>query len=289
MESFSTVRAQIREHGGAWLIRAVAVTGLLVIFFIALGGVSHQERWRIYNIQITGPVIVSRDEVHALVQEKILGNYFFAYARDNSFLFPKQEIEQALLEKFPRLETAVAQRIDAHSISVVVTERKPYALWCGEAFDAESYELVPCWFIDDKGFVFDSAPIISSGVYLETYGTLTTQNGDNPIGGALPAARFQHADKLAQVLKPSIGQPLRIILKPEGEFELVMYSSATYPMLAGVTIKLRDEMVPATILKNLEASLREEFPEGATSKKKLLYIDMRFGNKIFFGFADQSR
>lgn len=286
MALFAKIRAQISEHGGSWLRQFVAVLVLCLIFFVAFGGVSHNARWKIYNINVAGSAMVSGDDIREFVQSKILGNYYYVYARDNSFIFPKRDIEMKLLEKFPRLETALVTRSGEHTISVVVTERKPYVLWCGDEQHLEKSSLPQCWFVDLRGFIFDRAPIFSRGVYLEVYGKLEGVNGDSPIGRMLPTFRFSRQDALVRALRVSIGEPLRVVLKPEGEFEIVMRTGLRYSMISGVTLKFRDEMVPATIVKNLNSALDKQFPDGVELKKKLQYIDLRFGNKIFFGFEN---
>jgi len=289
MALFASIRARAQEHGN--LFTGIAIIFVLaLIFFVTLGGISQNSRWHIDTVNVSGATIVSADEIKASVQDKLLGNYYFVYARDNSVIFPKSEIERSLLQKFPRLETATVTRIDMHTISVAVTERRPYDLWCGEQFNAETYELTDCWFVDNRGYIFDKAPIFSQGVYLELYGKLDTKSAllptDNPIGSALPASRFEHEDELATALRSGIGDPLRIVLKPDGESEVTILTSALYPELVGVTLKLKDEVSPVTIVKNLKAAIREEFAATSTQKRKLLYVDMRFGNKIFFGFQN---
>lgn len=256
---------------------------LLLLFFVAGGGVSHSDRWRIDRIDIVGAKAVSTNEIHTLVKEKLLGNYFFAYARENSFLFPRKEIERVLLDTFPRLKTVSVGRIGAHTIVVTVSERKPYALWCG--VDADSRETdAECWFIDDTGFVFDRAPVFSEGVYLKVYGTVVEKNAGEPLRGILPYERFVLANDFAKFIRTELGEPIRIEIKEEGESEIVIRTSAEYPFLAGVTVRFKDGEDPLVLMNNLRAAIPAEFPTNTTSKKKLLYVDMRFGNKIFFGY-----
>ena len=286
MAPLATIRAHIRERGSTLLGRLAAFFALSLLLFVAIGGVSHHPRWQITTIQVFGATIVSPDDIRTFVTQSISGDYYFAYARDNSLIFPKQEIEKALLVKFPRVQTSVASKVDSHTISIVVTERKPYALWCGEGFNAESYELVNCWFTDNTGYIFDQSPIFSEGTYLEVYGPLESGTTDNPIAGKVSSARYVNADHLAQALRADVADTLRIILLPDGELEIVVRANASYPMLNKVTLKLKDEMVPTVIVKNLHAALKEEFPDGTPKTKKLKYIDLRFGNKIFFGFEN---
>lgn len=276
--------------------KTVAVMILLLLFFVTGGGVSHNDKWRIDRIDIVGANAVSPDAMRALVEEKLLGNYFFVYARENSFLFPRAEIERILPETFPRLKTVSVSSVDAHTAVATVSERKPYALWCGNEFNLEMQELADCWFIDEAGFIFDRAPVFSEGVYLKVYGTVVEKNAGDPLRGALPAIRFANVNTFAKLIRTELGEPARIEMKGERESEVAIRASAVYPFLAGVAIRFKDGEDPVALMDSLRASISAQFtavakaiagkPENVSSKKKLLYIDMRFGNKIFFGFEE---
>ncbi|MBI5400538.1 MAG: hypothetical protein HZB12_00255 [Candidatus Yonathbacteria bacterium] len=295
MKRFATIIENAREKFGRWFMLAMVAGILFLLFFVTGGGVSHNARWHIDNIEVAGASTVSADAIRELVNEKLSGNYFFVYARVNSYLYPQKEIEHALLEAFPRLDNVHAFRVDAHTVAIAVSERKPYALWCG--VDADSRELNAegrggktgmenCWFIDTMGFVFDRAPIFSEGVYMEVYGKLVEKNNGDALREMLPPARFANANIFAQMIRTDAGEPSRIVLKDEGEMEIAIRSSTAHPFLQGASVRFKDEYNPTTLITNLNASLEKEFPDNVALKKKLLYIDMRFGNKIFFGFEN---
>lgn len=286
MEQFALLRAKIKNNGNEFFIRTITIIALTLLLLIALGGISHNERWRITEIKVLGAASVSEDTIRTVTQQKLQGNYFFVYARDNSFLFSEKEIEQELLNALPPLKTVIATRTDMNALTIEVSERKPYVLWCGEEFHGETPDLSLCWFTDNTGFIFDRAPTFSEGVYTEVYGVVEKKNTDTPLGSTLPVSRFKNADNLAQALGVEIAEPLRIIFKPDDEFEITMKGNATYSMLANTKLLFKDTALPSTIVKNLRSAIQKEFPDGALLKKKLLYIDMRFGNKIFFGFAN---
>lgn len=283
MEKLSNTIAGVREQIGAWSSSVLIVLVLSFLFFVTGGGISHNAKWRIERIDVVGTKSVSEDVVRTLVRQKLEGNYFFVYARENSRLFPIVEIEQMLLETFPRIQSVFVERVDNHAIVVAVAERKPYALWCGDVFNAEMYELNNCWFIDENGFVFDRAPIFSRGVYMEVYGKLVEKNTGDALRASLPYSRYTTANTFAKDLTVSVGKPLRIAIKPEGELEATIYSSTKYPFLSGVTIRFKDESNPEILIKNLLSAIPVQFPGNIAPKKKLLYIDMRFGNKVIFG------
>lgn len=285
MAKIPLVIAGLREHGHAWLTRGIAVLILAFLFFIAIGGISQNDRWKITRVEVVGTQTVERDAVESLVREKLKGNYYFAYARENSYLFPRRDIKEGLLQNFPRLLSADAERVDEHTISVTVAERKPYALWCGDNLEAQPPS-GGCWFIDDAGFVFGRAPVFSDGVYPEVYGALEGKQNESALRAHIPQAQFALVYTLNQSLIQKVGNPLRVAFKPEGEVAVTIAKSATYPMLAGSELRFKDSTTSEVIMKNLLAALPVQFPSSVIPKKKLLYIDMRFGNKIFFGFEN---
>ncbi|MBI5798645.1 MAG: FtsQ-type POTRA domain-containing protein [Candidatus Yonathbacteria bacterium] len=286
MEKLSNTIAIIREQIGAGSSSMLIVFVLSFIFFVTGGGISHSAKWRIDRIEVAGAKSVPEDIVRRLVRQKLEGNYFFVYARENSRLFPKKEIEQMLLETFPRIDQVSVNRFDNHTLITSIIERTPYALWCGEWPDFKTQGIGTCWFIDENGFVFDSAPVFSPGVYMEVYGKLLEKNEREPLRGQLPYQRFTTINTFAEKVRKEFGEPARIALKEEGELELSVRFSSTHTFLNGVAIRFKDEYSPETVIKNLRAAISVQFPDNTALKKKLLYIDMRFGNKIFFGFEN---
>jgi hypothetical protein len=53
-----------------------------------------------------------------------------------------------------------------------------------------------------------------------------------------------------------------------------------------VTIRFKDETSPEALIKKIKTAIPAQFPDNMALKKKLLYIDMRFGNKVIFGFEN---
>src|SRR3989304_4196028 len=233
MERFSTIFGKVREQSGVWFSNVFIV---LFLFFVAGGGISHNGRWRVDRVDILNNSAVSADEIRSFVNQKLAGNYYFVYARDNSYLFPKSEIEQSVLNAFPRLASVSAFRTNDHTISVSVTERKPYALWCGEQVNDRQVQRENCWFFDNNGFVFDKAPVFSKGVYIEVYVKLIEKNIGEALRATFPYDRFTVANTFAKLVSSSVGKLFLIALKPEGEIEVTIHSSAQYPYLADTVI-----------------------------------------------------
>lgn len=264
-------------------IRVIIVTTLLFLFFVASGGISQNDRWRVEQIRVEGTNESDRNRLLLFTQEKLQGNYFLMYARENSYLFPEREIEKGILQEFPRLKNAKVKRVDHHTLLVSVVEREHFALWCGEEFSSVTV-LENCWSIDTTGFVFERAPTFSTGVYFEVYGALEKAGGDTPLRAILPKEHFGFVLSFIQELQKENISPLRIFIKPGGEYGIMVHSSEQYPMLRDAEILFKGGQDTGILIKNLLVALPAQFPLVWVPKKKLLYIDIRFGNKVFFGF-----
>jgi len=286
MERFHTVANKIREQFGVWFSKTLILVVLSFLFFVAGGGLSQNAKWRIENIEVSEINVVSEDMVRSITRQKLTGNYFFVYSRGNSYLFPRTEIELALLEAFPRLESVHIKRINNNTIGIIAAERKPYALWCGTKFNIDTDQLENCWFIDKAGFVFDLAPIFPRGIYIEFYSELVKKNSSEQLRSTLPADRFAFVDNFSGIVRDNMGKPFRISIIENGEFEIAIHTSASHPFLDGVTIRFKEASQPDYLLKNLLSAIHAKFPENMALKKKLLYIDLRFGNKVIFGFEE---
>lgn len=291
-----TLFAWVSDNWQELFQRTSIVFLLALIFFVAGGGVSHNARWRVEQVDVRGTQAVDREAVRAFVFERLAGNYFFVYARNNSFLFPARAIEADIRESFLRIGHAEVTKVDPHTIAVAVVERKPYALWCGNEVPPEMYELAYCSFVDETGFVFDYAPVFSEGVYAELYGVLEGVVEGRVLGARFPKEQFVFLRALEKEMQREVGEVLRMVVAGEGEYRVIMKKSARYPTLSGVELRIKQGGTPETLTKNILAALAVQFPDatkaisgkpaGTESKKKLEYIDLRFGNKIFFGFEN---
>lgn len=289
MSVLSFLNNEHREHARTLMTRSIAVLVLALLFFVTGGGISQNERWHIDRVEITGTQAVDSDDVLVHIGELLQGHYYYTYSRSNSYLFPADQIEARILAEFPRIGRVHASRIDDHRIAVDVVERKPFALWCGEV---KTPEQVPCYFIDDTGFVFAHAPVFSPGVYLEIYGALIGAGADDAVRGYLSDRTMSWIYEVYKELTQELGGVLSMSVTTDGEYRIVFKDSTLYPNLVGTEVRVKQDIQPKILVKNLAKALQTQFPRGANEAGKedsrpLYYIDMRFGNKIFFGFEQE--
>lgn len=241
----------------------LVLLGFLLLFAFA-AAFSHYRGVRIETVYVAGNNVTPTEDILFLVRKRIAGNYAFLFARDNIALFPRSSIEEGLLQEVPRIRGVDIRRESFTSIKVTVEERTPVSLWCREN-DNE------CYFLDEKGFVFSLAPQFTSGIYERFYGSLSSST---PLRSSfLDEGSFGKALFLLGQME-KLGIVPVTIRYAEGDLDVRDES--------GVSILFAKSDDYSTIFSNLEAAYQSERIAGKW--EKLLYIDLRFGNKVYFKF-----
>lgn len=247
-----------------------------VAVFLFLGLGARAERLNIKNIEVEGNQTVSTGAIENFATDYISGNYFFIFPKTNFIIYPKNGIRDALSAEFKGLKDIVVSLENIDTLKITVSERIGEYVWCGEILPETGInsEDVKCYFIDNSGFIFDEAPYFSGDVYFRFFGT--------PKGGYFFRDIFQNLIFLKDYLVTLDLEPVKMFLKPDGDIEIYLVTSggASPRILLSQDADLRQ---PA---ENLETALstdplRREFNERYSA---LEYIDLRFGNKVYYRF-----
>jgi hypothetical protein len=288
MADIVTIIEKTQERFRSWLRRCIVILLLLPIFFVVGGGVSHHEGWQVTRLEVSGARVVPREDIVRIAEAGLAGNTYAVYARNNSYLFPRRGIERSLLYRFPRLTSARIDRVNAHTLAISVTERKPFALWCGDVFVKSTAGASVCWYLDRTGFIFDRAPIFSEGTYLELYGAVDPFYAVDPVRQRVASKEFESILIFAEALRGARIEPSRASISPDHEISIHVYASTSYPALVGAELRFNNDQDIRMLAKHLIAALPVQFPANTPHKRKLYYIDLRFDNKVFFGFENMS-
>jgi hypothetical protein len=175
-------------------------------------------------------------------------------------------------------------------IEMGINEREPLATWCGESFDPTfiSTENISeentekCYFIDKEGYLFAEAPYFSTGVYAKYYGKI--EGAGDTVGSTFASNIFPRFLSLKNSLIAIGLKPVIFYEKENGDTYIYLASKTTDKY--GPEIRVKNESNFEKVAENLEAALTTE-PLKTEFKNKyssLLYIDLRFGNKVYYKF-----
>lgn len=257
-------------------IKSGAGVFVLVILLAIPPIISHLPAINIQSIEISGNEVITHDEIESYISEKISGNYFGIFSKSNILIYPETRTEKGLLQNFFRLESAEISFESLKSISVHVEERKPFAVWCASTIlDRVVTFHDDCYFIDKNGFVFSQAPKFTGNVYVRYYG-LVKPDDTFASRQFFPSAEFK---KVANFISQVSDMGFHItdaVLYEDTDVELYDISGGK------ILINTREDF--ALTFENFQSLLNDRIsiPNVEDFIKKLEYLDLRFGKKLFF-------
>ncbi len=262
---------------------------LLVLILIGLSFLSKWDKLNINNIEITGNKVIETKMIEDVVKEKIAGNYLYFFPKTNFLLYPKGEIIKELTNKFTRLKNISLSIKNFQTLDISVAERMTLYTYCGDNplsnLGAELPSEQKCYFLDQDGYIFDEAPYFSGEVYLKFYGTVN--NGDPlniPSGSYFYQSIFSKLISFKDTLEKIGVKPAAFYVQESGDIEVYLSSSVKSQL--GPKIILKTDSDFDQVAENLQSVLTTE-PFQSDFKNKyssLLYIDLRFGNKVYYKF-----
>ena len=251
--------------------------------FSSLVLLSHWPRFEVSKILVKGEQASSVDIITKITSENLVGNHFYLLSKRNLLLLPRRQIKQSIIEQIPligQVDIDTKRTGQVNHLFITVHERRPVALWC---------RLKECYFIDQTGFVFSLAPNFSDNILLKIY----SQGVSDPLKTRpLAQADFVLLIKAGDILPDVLMQA--DILKAEVSKAVVTadkdYEFYITQILDGerrewkLLFDSQDDF--AHLLSNLEAALAtDDFQQDYLQKNgQLEYIDLRFGNKVFYKF-----
>lgn len=261
-------------------IKVIIFSILFLLFLVGLYFLSKWNEVNINKIEITGNKVLETQALEQLVQREISGKYLWLFPKTNFVLLPRSKIKKELSSTFRRIETISFDLSDSKTLKIEISERKPVYTWCGETIPDKTVRLEDhkCDFMDDKGYVFDQAPYFSGNAYFKFYGPTEGYyyGGENFSNYILFISNLKH-----------IGiNPVSMLLKPENEVD--MYLSSNIPAPDAPKIIFNSEVDYLKIYQNLEAAIKTD-PLKTEFKEKyplLLYLDLRFNNKVYYKFKE---
>lgn len=256
----------------------------IIVFIGALAYLSSYRSFTIHTINISGTRIINKESVEDAVRQKLSGRYFHLFARSNRLLYPKNALYKDLRLQFPRIETINIADKGLQTIDISITERAGSFLYCGANIPEVSSQIGEnCYFINNDGYIFDKAPYFSGNVYFKYYRDIPSV-GDNPLGAQFMDPEIFHSlVRFVDGINAIGFKSNTLVAHTDGLYTLYLDHS---PQDTNPVIMFKKGNNLETILDNLSISMaKEEFAKDIHTKySSLLYIDLRFTNKVLYKF-----
>lgn len=236
---------------------------------ILLGGpvmILRSSKLLIAEVKVEGNEVTLSEDIESIARGNLAGAYAWVLPKGSALLYPRERIENELLQNIPRLSSAKVSLSGMRGLNVEVRERLPHALYCKGSGPSK------CYFLDETGFIFSEAPDFSGEVYIKYRS------------------------------EPELAEPLRAQLFRPEEFEkleLFLYNLKVLDIVPQTVTRVGDEfelsqpngpLVKWRGDQDLDALLVdfESFLHNSGLKKadiaRMSYIDLRFDSKVFYRF-----
>ncbi len=186
-------------------------------------------------------------------------------------LYQHNSLQNFLAEKFQRIDTISVHLKNSQTLSIAITERPLTALWCSGM--PEDVPAGVCYFMDDNGLIFAESPDFSGDAYFKYYGRVASST--TPIGTQYIASTTLFKD-FGKFIKRAQDLSLHpIYLQSTGDEQF------TVGLAGGGYIYIDTKEPLAKSADNLQALLGT-ISATATTTLNFDYIDLRFGNKLYY-------
>ncbi len=273
---------------------------LLVLYalFVLASWLSYRPVFALTNVKVSGAHAISNSEVQSIAESALHTRLLYRVDRNNMLLYPTTAVLSEIKSKYPRIKDAQLKFDDRHKLTISVEEYLPAMLYCmgfenfkesvapkkeevasttesSEPSTDESQSLSTCYFADERGYVFATAPNYAGYPFIAIVASSTLlTKGTSPVGTfALDAETFHNIERFISELN-TIGYTTHAVelLK---EHDIRIKTDKPWDILWTTT---KD---PAESIKNLGLVL-ESIKKDKKAEGEMTVIDLRFGNKIFY-------
>ncbi len=261
-------RVKARRKKVALISSLVVVVLTLLVFFLRL------ESLQVREVQVFGAEVTGEEVVRSKVLESISGYLLWVIPHSNSLIYRGGQIERELASRFPRFSSVSVSLENFQVLDVEVIEREPFALYCRPF--VQELDGVPCYFLDETGFIFDFSPAFSEGVYVIYSSTLSV---DEPLGTAyLPPDEFRKLSRFVESLKGLKLSPLSLEMNEE---------TFVVKLPRGAKISWSRQDTLDHVLSNLESFLNSPAIKAQSDfLEKFSELDFRTDDKVFYKFRE---
>jgi cell division septal protein FtsQ len=248
----------------------------LVVVFSAsfsLVQVSRFENLYISNINFSGNVNVSNQELMFFFKEEIGRKKMGVLSGLNTFLFRKSKVEERILENLKYVKEVNIETISLRELDISIIERQPAFLWC---LDNNSQ----CFLVDALGLIY--APS-DNDEYFIYYGNLELGDTADPIGEyVMETESFKRLNSFILSLSDLSISPKNLNIDEHRDVYLFIHLVGVSSEELDSLIKFNSDNDFLSVFSNISAIFGDPQFKREIESGFLEYIDLRFGNKIFY-------
>lgn len=238
-------------------------------------------RYRIDSISVTGGTEDTRQRVSQFLSAELHGTFWNGIPKSEYFFVSPKKLILAVQNNFPEIQSISIEKQFAKMLIVSFEERLAWGIYCGGISYAGSSAVsttsesavdldgVNCVYVDSRGFAFSSAPYLFGSITKKIF----SDNPDVGIGSSpVSLELLSFYDGIRDVYSEFSLPVTALAMSTESLKDIRLYSGSWYAIFDRQADVGKLRPVIQGLFKN---ELAEKFD-------RLEYIDLRFGNKVFY-------
>lgn len=257
--------SQLREKKKKEKIIKRWLVGITVILFIALlSYISHLPKISVDSIHISDNTFVNDSQLIQDINSILDGKYLWLFSKRNIILIPRGEIKERVRENIAIKDVSVKWK-GLKEISIDVIEYEGVVKWCGASYAKPSQ----CYLVNSLGMIFAQDILVDIPVI---YGIF--ENEEDVLGkNILSIDKYANLVSFIENVK-QLNIFVDYIDTEDGETFAVHTTDSPY-------ILITTDISGGDLINNLKTVIEtEEINEAQFGN--LEYIDLRFGNRVFY-------
>ena len=239
-----------------WLAVLIVLLIGSIFYFVFLSSF-----FQIKEIKIQGNAKISNQKIEDIISQEINNKILFFIQR-NIVSIDSKKINKIILEKFPEIVESDLKRKFPDMIVVDIKERNPVGVWCNNE----------CFKFDEQAIIFEKG---------EEQGLIIKSEKEIILGKQIIEKKkidniLEIQDQLKEKIKIDIKD---FFITNEGEKMIVK-------ILDGWEIYFNLDQDVSKQIFNLNLVLKEKIPPEIRGNLK--YIDLRFGNKVYYKYKEST-
>ena len=253
-------------------LMVLSVFTLLAAVLYGVSWASYLPQFSVGSITVAGTKELRSEIVLAYAETVFFDGTYAFLSPQNIFFYPRERLERAIREHFPRTRSVQVSResLLAQAVIVTVEEREPFARWCRSVYTEEG-DSAECYLLDETGFIFAPAATSSNSDTQYVFRGSLPESGP-PLGQGFLSEKFPEIVVFLRELERNDFSPVGISEDAQDLFLM---------LARGFELRVSLETLEKSV-RNLQLVLSSDALRGRESE--LEYVDLRFGNRVYYKF-----
>jgi hypothetical protein len=263
------------------LRRSYLTLFLLIVIMTASVWIMRHDRLQITEITVKGNRVVASEVVMGVIEEELGAHYFWIIPKTNLLFYPRSSLKARLAKVSSYIKDIDLSIKELKRLEVSINERKAEYLWCDSLTTTES----ACYLVDESGLLFSPMTGLSRNLMFIIESDLPA----NPINRRplnsvafsklVETIRFlPDIFRYAGVNNTEIGM---VRLAKGGDYIFTIEESRGTKVLTW-ELWLNSRLPLSEVAGRFKALWETEEFKTEHLRAGLQYIDLRFGQKIFY-------